>query len=146
MKTPGKSFLVGLLCAFFATSYASGNGIIISDAWIPERPPVSANMAGYLILENTTDNTINLIGVRSPVFSKVEVHKTVFVDGLGKMMRQDIIEVPPGESLVFEPGSYHLMLMRPSKLLTDGDSVQLQFLFDQGQSVYFEADVIRPDL
>jgi len=139
-----KSFLVSLVCIYFPIAYATGTGVVVSDAWIPERPPVSPNMAGYFKLKNNTDRTITLAGVSSPSFAMAEMHRTETSDGVAKMVRQDNIDVPPGESLVFEPGSYHLMLMRPTKPLTDGDTVPIQLLLVQGQIVNLDAKVVRP--
>ena len=38
----------------------------------------------------------------------------------------------PGNDLVFEPGGLHIMLMGLQEPLVEGDSIQLDLLFDDG--------------
>ena len=141
-----KLILLWVVSMSFTTVTLADPEIKISEAWIPEGPPVSTNMAGYFKLENGTDKTITLTGVSSPAFSMAEIHKTDIVDGLAKMVHQEKIDVSPGETLMFEPGSYHLMLMAPVEPLVEGDTVSLQIQSGQGQKVNFIAKVMRPKL
>jgi len=104
---------------------------------------MASMLAGYLQITNTTDNVAVLVGVSSPEFRKVEIHRTEMVDDIARMIRQERIAVPANRALVFEPGSYHLMLMMPTLPLSAGDTVSFRVEFEGGQSVDVDAPVKR---
>lgn len=103
--------------------------IRVKKAWINEAPPTVKVMAGYLEIENKRDSAIVLIHVSSTDFEKVEMHRSVVIDGIAKMLPQKNIEIKPNSSLIMRPGDYHLMLMKPIKKVKAGDSVPLSLIF-----------------
>ena len=132
------TLFLGLSHSVFANQQTS---IEISGAWIREAPPVAVAMAGYFKLKNASDSTITLIGFSSASFDKIELHRTELIGSVTKMVRQDRLAVPPDGVLLLEPGSYHLMLMRPFESLKEGDFVQIQIQLDSGQSLNMSAMV-----
>ncbi len=130
--------LLGAYCSAFANKDAD---IELSEAWIREAPPVAISMAGYFNLKNGSDSTITVIGFSSPSFEKVELHRTELDGDIAKMVRQDRVEVSPGDVLLLAPGGYHLMLMKPVKPLKREDTVRIQILLDQGRSLDVMATV-----
>ena len=106
---------------------------------------MASMLAGYLMIKNTTDSVAMLIGVSSPEFRKVEMHRTELVNGLARMARKESIEVPANGVLEFEPGSYHLMLMMPTTPLSTGDTVSFRFDFEGGRSLDVTAPVKRAE-
>ena len=131
----------GLYFSFFCNAIAAEESVFqIENQWVREAPPMASMLAGYLQIKNTTDSVAKLIGVSSPEFRKVEVHRTEVKNGIARMVRQESVEVPANGVLVFEPGSYHLMLMMPTAPLSAGDTVSFRFEFEGGRSV----DVIAP--
>ena len=129
----------GILGLFLSISEAIEVDIRVSDAWIPEAPPVATTMAGYLRLDNKSDNTVTLVDVSSPSFAAVELHRSEVVEGMARMVHQERLDVPAHETLLLEPGSYHLMLMKPVDPLNEGDTIQLRLHFDHGQTLYVTA-------
>ncbi len=75
--------------------------------------------AGYLRLANRSDRPIRITSVKSPQFARVEMHETVVSDGVARMRPIESLTVGPGETLRFEPGGRHLMLMQPDEPLGD---------------------------
>jgi hypothetical protein len=55
--------------------------------------------------------------------------------GMAHMMKQKNLQIDAGTSVVLEPGSYHLMLMGPVRVLRAGDEVRLQLIFDNGEAL-----------
>lgn len=112
-----------------------------TGGWIREAPPVSTTLAGYLTIENESGKAIAVVGATSPAFARVEIHRTEVEAGLARMRRQDRVVVPPGGTQRFEPGGYHLMLMKPSRTLKAGDAVELELSLEDGQSIQVELTV-----
>lgn len=81
--------------------------------------------AGFFVLRNNTAEVINITGVYSPQFARVEIHETTVTDGVSRMRRLDALVVPAHGSVVLERGGKHLMLMQAHE---GSDAVTLQFL------------------
>lgn len=69
--------------------------------------------AGYLQIANRSGNDIRITRVSSPEYGSVEMHETVVEDGIARMRAIPVLEIASGETVVFERGGRHLMLMRP---------------------------------
>ena len=115
--------------------------MVVTAPWVRAVPPVSSMTAGYLVLENRGSRPGVLLAAESPDFDAVELHRTVEVDGLSRMVAQERVEIPPGARLVLEPGGYHLMLMGFKRPLKPGDAVRLTLRFDGGYALEVSAPV-----
>ena len=87
-----------------------------------------------------------LSGAKSTNFEKIEFHLTVMKDGVASMHRQDDITIPAHSNFSFSPGKYHLMLFNPVQAVKNGDSVPLDLLFSNGETLTVEAEVKRATL
>lgn len=96
-----------------------------SDGWVRLAPPGTNVNAGYLRLHNNTSQPLRCDGADTTDFGAAEIHRTVVDDGQSRMLREQVIEVPPHGSAELAPGGYHLMLFRPQKALTVGDTVSV---------------------
>lgn len=118
-----KFILFAFIALLTACNQDSKNTFTTNDAWVREAPPNASMMAGYVTLKNNTDQDSFITYVKSKQFNMVEVHRTIVVDGVAKMRRQDDLPIPAGSSLKLEPGSYHLMLMGPKSALKLNDEI-----------------------
>jgi periplasmic copper chaperone A len=111
-KTSSTLIFFILLTSLFLPGFAyADNSLRISQISMPKLPPVSRTAAVYLTLENRGEQNVILTDVTTSVAHHAMIHQTVEVDGLVKMQHQAQLEIPAGERLVFQPGSYHIMLM-----------------------------------
>ena len=118
--------------------------ICLSKAWINEAPPTATILAGYVHIENNSNDDLTLTKVTSPVFDKIEIHRSmVNSEGMASMERQTELLIPAGESIEFKPGSFHLMLFNPDEPLKSGQSVSMEFTFSNNQTYSIEAKVER---
>jgi copper(I)-binding protein len=122
-------------------SFATENGLSVVNPWIREAPPLSKVLGGYLVLENKSERDRILTGATSPSFERVEMHRTKIHNGVAKMLHQDSLTVPAGQSVAFEPGAYHLMLIGPTTALRSGDQVNLSLSFADGEQIKASASV-----
>lgn len=131
-----------LLCS---AGTLAGDGSRILDAWVREAPPGTPVLAAYLTLDNPSSGSLVLLGVRSPEFGRVEIHETVFDQGMARMRQLQALTLAPGEQLALEPGAHHLMLFDPVHPLRAGDSVALEFEWSDGERSTVQAPVRRGD-
>lgn len=125
--TRSRAFMVlaAALLAGGCKPAAQDPGLAAEDAWIRAAPPGVNVMAGYATLRNGGDQPARCDGVSGPDFSAAEIHRTVVEDGESRMLRDQVLEVPPGKEAAFAPGSFHLMLFRPQRVLAVGDTTTL---------------------
>ncbi len=85
---------------------------LVASKLVITMPMAGSGMsAGYMVLTNNSDETITIDGFSSPQFAKVDLHETRIEDGIARMRPLNSIAIEAGDSLVFEKGGKHLMLM-----------------------------------
>ena len=138
-------YLLSVALLIAGTVGCSEKGLSLRDAWVSEAPPNAAAQAGYLTIDNGTDQQRTLIGAASTTFESIEFHRTVYdkSTSMARMIHEKQLEIAPQTELRFEPGSYHLMLMNPKKSLRDGDKVPMTLLFADGAQFRIEFAVRR---
>ena len=97
--------------------------------------PGDLPLAGYLELVNQGKKPLTLVGASSPVFKTIHMHLSTEQNGKSTMLMIEGIEMNPGETLHFTPGSYHLMLMQRVKPLQVDDLVPITLKFSGNQSL-----------
>ncbi len=115
----------------------------IENAWIPEAPPGTSVMAGYMTIKNNSNKSIDIISISSPSFKAVEMHLSKEVDGIAKMLPQKKLTIPASQQLILKSGSYHLMLIKPVSRLTDGQSATLNFSLSNKKTLDIKIPVKR---
>jgi len=119
-----KKLWVTVLLAF--SFHVSADDILsVSNAWIPEAPPVAKIMAGYLQIKNKSDREIILQSISAKDFERVEMHKTITKEGISRMVKQASIRIPAKGAVLFQRGGLHLMLVGPKRKLKQGDTVKI---------------------
>jgi hypothetical protein len=118
----------------FWTALACAGPLTISDAYIPEGPPVSRVLAGFMKIHNSSADTYYISAIKSEDFGAIEMHLSKEVDGVARMFPQAQLVIEPNSTLILQPGSYHLMLFRPQRALMDGDRSVLTFVLGNGHS------------
>jgi copper(I)-binding protein len=143
-------YLPQLLCAAalsvaslsaFAHEYTVGS-ISIGHPWTRATVAAATTGAGYLTLDNTGETPDRLVGGSSPAAERVEIHLMTVTDGVMQMRPvEGGVEVPAGESVALEPGSYHLMLIGLTAPFVEGERIPLTLEFAGGGSVDVELAV-----
>gem|GEM_PF-572144 len=126
---------------FPAMSYGADTNVVVRDAWIREAPPNAVALAGYMTMENPSDQEQSLVSATSDSFGEVMIHRTVHEGGLARMIHQDAVAIPAKGKVSFEPNSYHLMLMKPVSSLSDGDKVAIKLIFSNDSTLDVTFDV-----
>ena len=114
----------------------AAENIKIVNACINEAPPNVKVFAGYLDIINDSEKPVELVGASSPVFEKVEFHVTRINDDITSMQQQANIPVPAKSTFSFSPGQYHLMLFNNKQPVRQGDTIPLELVFADGESIH----------
>lgn len=133
--------LAGALVAApaFAHDIAAGD-LTIDHPWSRATPEGARVAAGYASITNNGSEADRLIEVRSDFAASAEIHEMA-VDGNGVMTMRplaDGIEIPAGEEVKLEPGSFHIMFMGPEKQLVEGESFAGTLVFEKAGEVQVE--------
>ena len=93
--------------------------------------PGGVPMAGFFSIANHTDSPIRLVSVATDAFGHAMIHRTVVTgDSAGMEHQARGVLVGAGETVSFEPGGLHLMLMRARRELQVGDAVEIILRFE----------------
>ena len=106
--------IISVCLALFPTIAGAENVVAgtmeISDPVVRSTPAGAMAGAGYLTLRNTGTETEHLLAVEAE-FPRVQIHGMEMTDGVAQMTPMETVEIPPGESVTFEPGGLHVMFM-----------------------------------
>ncbi|MDH3275808.1 MAG: copper chaperone PCu(A)C [Gammaproteobacteria bacterium] len=111
-----------------------------SDVVVTRSVPGMPMSAGYFKLTNNSGQAINISHVTSPQFASVQMHETIITDEVARMVSLEMLILQPGETVRFEPGGKHLMLMQPAN---DIDSVTLDFFAGESLLLSVNTDFDR---
>jgi copper(I)-binding protein len=98
--------------------------------------------AAYMTIENRGSHAIRLSAAATDAAGTVEIHETQMDGGVMRMRPlADGLEVPAGESVVLEPGGYHIMLQNLPRDLLPGEAIALTLVFESGAELVIGAPV-----
>lgn len=118
-----------------AAKYTVGT-LAIDEPWLRATPGGATVGAGYLTIKNTGRDPDRLVGVTLAPAGHVEVHEMRETDGVMQMRElEDGLVVPPGATVVLEPGGLHLMLMDLGRPLKAGEELSGTLSFEKAGSV-----------
>ena len=115
----------------------------VEGAW--SRASILANRPGaaYMTITNNGDTLTTITSVKSEIAGKTEIHKSETKNGIATMTPSGAIDINPKEAVVLEPGGLHIMLMKLSEKLNEGDRFYVTLIFDQTTEVRVEVPVLE---
>ena len=102
-----------ILAGIPACDSGEGPPVVAANVVVTAPAPGMPMAAGYLDITNRSGTSIRITGVSSPDYESVEMHETIVEDDIARMREIPALEIKNGETVVFERGGKHLMLMRP---------------------------------
>ena len=129
------------LAAILMASTAFAHEVTVGDlqiihANIPAPMGTAQAAAGYMGISNAGDHPDTLIGVEVGFAAQATLHTTEFsADGVASMTPVEALEIPAGDTILLEPGGYHIMLMGLTQPLNVGDMLPATLIFEQGGRV-----------
>ena len=135
--------LACLFSAGFSSLSFAGEALHWKDAWVRSMPPGAQVSAAYGMLMNHSDQTVTLSTVSSEVSGSAEMHEVIAEGDHRRMAELESIDVGPHETLIFEPGGRHIMLLEIAATPVEGEIVEICAVSAAGTRACTEAAVRR---
>jgi copper(I)-binding protein len=128
----GLALMTAVLCLTAgarAESFTVGS-IEIVNPWARATPKGAPVGGAYMTITNKGTEADRLTGGSSPVAAKLEVHQMSMDNGVMSMrLVVGGLEIKPGETVVLNPSSFHIMLMGLKQPLTQGEHLKATLEF-----------------
>ena len=100
-----------------------------------------SSLAGYLVIKNTGSTDDQLISASTDFAGMVMLHKSV-VDSNNVATMQEVksIDIPAGQTVTLQPGSFHIMFMNLKSIPQVGTKVTLILVFQKAGTITIQAD------
>ena len=135
-------FLALVASAAHARDYTAGS-INVADPWSRATPKGASAGAGYMKITNNGTTPDRLVSESSDAARSVQFHETTTENGIARMRPlKNGLEIKPGETVEFKPGSYHVMFVGLKKPLAAGDHVKATLTFENAGTVDIDYDVL----
>lgn len=132
MQNTNLKYQTLILLLLSLCSVSSFAGVIASNTWIRQVPPVAENTAAYFTLKNKTEKDIRIIGMTTDIAKSATMHDMVIKDEMTSMVAIKSLLIPVGETIEFIPGAKHLMLINLTSKLIENQSIDITFEFEDG--------------
>jgi len=144
MNRTGKVFAVGaLLLGLVFPQALLAASIVASDGKIQLPDKDSIEAPGYVTLENTTDQEIIVIRIRSSAFRMSMINQAVKDnDQTRELLRADLV-LKPNSKLVMKKDDVHLLFAGPKQKLKVGNSITADFYLNDSEKVPVEFKIVK---
>lgn len=133
--------VISLLLSLLIIGSAQAADVEVSNAWVKETIPGTENGAGYFTLTNQSNEPALLVGASTEAARAVEVHQHVLIEGMMRMRRIPELVIGSGQTIVFQPGGYHLMVFGVKSPFIVGGQVEFTLHFADGDQKTIQADI-----
>jgi len=124
-----------------ADEYRLGH-LQITDPYTRTTPPMAAVAGGFMTVTNNGTESDTFLGGSAGFVEAVEIHEMSMADGIMKMRRlENGLQIAPNETVELKPGGYHLMLIKPSEPMKEGDKHKITLSFKQAGDIEVELEV-----
>ena len=122
----------------FAHEYKLGS-LVINHPWSRATPKGATVASGYLKITNTATTPDRFVAGSSAAGKRFEIHEMSMDGGVMKMRElKDGIEIAPGATVEFKPGSYPLIFVDIAKPFAKGDKVKASLTFEKAGKIDVE--------
>ena len=110
--------------------------IAITGAFTRATLPNAPVGGGFLTLTNTGAEDDRLVFAESPIARDTQIHEMAMEGDVMKMRQLvDGLVIPAGQSVVLEPGGYHIMFMGLTQALVEGETIPLTLTFEKAGTI-----------
>lgn len=136
-----KRILLAAVAASFALPVFAGSEITIIDPYARAAGMNAMAGAAFFGIENSGDEDDRLVGARSDIAKRVELHTHIEGDdGVMKMVEvEEGFAVPAGSTHMLMRGGDHVMFMGLNGTMAQGDMVHVTLVFEKAGEV--EVDI-----
>ena len=130
--------LASIATGAFAHDYKLGS-LVINHPWSRATPKGATVAGGYLKITNNGTTPDRFVAFSSDTGKRFEIHEMSMDGGVMKMRElKDGVEIAPGATVEFKPGSYHVMFVDVAKPFAKGDRVKTTLTFEKAGKIDVE--------
>lgn len=137
-----KPHILWMLLSSLAWAPSAHASITVEQAWVRATVPGQAVAAAYMKIRSS--DKAALVGIRTPVAQKAEIHEMSMSHGVMKMRPLNRLDLPADRAVELAPGGHHLMLTDISKPLKEGDEVPLTLTIEREDRTRVQVQVVAP--
>ena len=131
------------ICALLWSGVLSAQ-VQIVDPWVRAAPPNAHVLGAFMVLENNGNKAVWLEHAHtSSDYGSIEIHRTQRQGDMMRMRSYDRVYIAAKDKKVFQPGSWHLMLIKPKRVPIVGEQIPIWLRFDSGERVQINFPVLR---
>ena len=131
-------FLLTSLLFFLAACGKKGSSISFNNLEIYAPLPGNTVTSGYANITNNTDVTISIDSITSPNFKTVEIHETIIVSGIARMIEIEQLTIPANNDVVLKRGGKHIMFFDPTENIKIGKNIKLNIKLSNNENLKLE--------
>ena len=94
-------------------------------AWVRSLPPGAEVTAAYGTLMNHGAEVVSIADINSTLGNEAQMHDVLSEGDQRRMVQLPSVDIAPGESLVFQPGGRHIMLIGVTETPAEGSDIEL---------------------
>lgn len=121
--------------ALLAASTLMAADISLDHVRARDTKPGTNNSAIFMNIKNASNADVKLVGVHSSVCKSTEIHTHKMENGMMAMVQVEDAVIPKNGETKLVPGGLHIMLMDLNRPIKDGDKVDLELKFSNGESI-----------
>ncbi len=121
--------------ALLAASTIMAADISLDHVRARDTKPGTNNSAIFMNIKNASNADVKLVGVHSSVCKSTEIHTHKMENGMMAMVQVEDAVIPKNGETKLAPGGLHIMLMDLNRPIKDGDKVDLELKFSNGESI-----------
>lgn len=145
MKHPIFALVLAVITGFPILLAAAQEGITVEQAWSRASMGESRPGGAYMVVRNIGNDTRTLTGIKTNVAMMPQIHRTTTdANGVSQMAPVGDIEITTGAEISLAPGGLHIMLMKLTQPLVEGESYSLTLVFKNGQNVEVSVPILSP--
>ena len=130
-------FSMSILLFLFACD-SQKSALTFDDLEVYAPLPGNTVTSGYTKITNNTDVTISIDSITSPDFETVEIHETIIVNGIARMIEIEQLTIPANNDIVLKRGGKHFMFFDPKKNINIGQNIKLNIKLSNNENLKFE--------
>lgn len=142
VKAFSLSVVISLSILGSLPSAFAADGMKVTHAWARPTMGAGKTSGAYFVLRNDTGQDDRIISASGTVASTIEVHEHIQDNGVMRMREvKGGIPIKSGETVMFAPGGYHIMMIGMNRKLAKGDEVMLMLKFESGKMAHVKASI-----
>jgi copper(I)-binding protein len=107
--------------------------IDVNDEYARATPPNATTSAVFGTIENTGNEVRTIVSASSQASSVVELHDVIKEGDVMKMRQVNTIDIPANGKTILKPGSLHVMLLDVKAPMKEGDTINVELNFANGE-------------